>query len=200
MQKILLTLFLISCSAILFLPMVARAAVCTYSTCTQGPIPVAENGCTCGGVAASTGYLCCAAVSPYVYVSLGSCPTSCGGTGGGVPGAGTTGPLNGCTMTRDVGVTNCPTSGRCEFSDPAKPCGACCFLQTLSNVTDWIFVILISLSGLFVVLGSMNLIMSGGDSAKIKSGREYVQYAVIGLIVGFLARAIPAIVRFAVGV
>ena len=45
----------------------------------------------------------------------------------------------------------------------------------------------------------MNLIMAAGDPSKVTTGRQYVMYAVIGLIVGFLARAIPAIVKLAVG-
>ena len=112
----------------------------------------------------------------------------------------TEGVLEGCTMTRDVGVTDCPTSsGRCEFSDTDKPCGVCCLLQTLYNITDWIFVILIALSVVFVIIGAMNLLMSAGDTTKVSSGRNYIMYAAIGLIVGFLAKAIPAIVKLAVG-
>ena len=111
----------------------------------------------------------------------------------------TDGVLEGCTMDRDVGVTDCPTSGRCEFSDETKPCGVYCLLQTLYNITDWIFVILIALSVVFVIIGAMNLLMSAGDPSKISSGRNYIMYAAIGLIVGFLAKAIPAIVKLVVG-
>ena len=118
------------------------------------------------------------------------------------------GVLEGCWVTKpgawlsDCATINAATAktatNKCIFEDKAS-CGVCCFVQTLYNVTDWIFVILIALAGLFVVLGSMNLIMAGGDPGKVTSGRQYVMYAVIGLIVGFLARAIPAIVKLAVG-
>ncbi len=200
MQKILSTLALISSLAILLVPMVAQAAACSVTTCTQGQIPATEvtAGCTCGGEVATASYFCCAAASPHLNISLASCPAICGGTGGGVGGAGASGPIESCTMTRNVGVTGCPLTGVCLFATTPQ-CGICCLLQTLYNVTDWIFVILVSIAGLFVILGAMNLIMSAGDPSKVTSGRQYVMYAVIGLIVGLLARAIPAIVRLAVG-
>ncbi len=109
----------------------------------------------------------------------------------------TEGVLEGCTITVNAALLEGCTAD-CNFDANAK-CGICCILQTLYKVTDWIFVILISLAGLFVVIGAMTLLMSAGDPSKVSSGRSYVMYAVIGLIVGLLARAIPAIVRLAVG-
>ena len=107
------------------------------------------------------------------------------------------GVIEGCTITVNAALLEGCTAD-CNFDANAK-CGICCLLQTLYKITDWIFVILISLAGLFVVIGAMTLLMSAGDSSKVSSGRNYVMYAVIGLIVGLLARAIPAIVRLVVG-
>jgi len=109
----------------------------------------------------------------------------------------TEGVIEGCTITVNAALLEGCTAD-CNFDANAK-CGICCLLQTLYKITDWIFVILISLAGLFVVIGAMTLLMSAGDSSKVSSGRNYVMYAVIGLIVGLLARAIPAIVRLVVG-
>ncbi len=190
MQKILSTLALISSLAILLVPMVAQAAACTNNVC-NGAVTATESPCTCGSASCTTGYWC-SATNNQCYVSQSAC------TGGGVGGAGASGPIESCTMTRNVGVTGCPLTGVCLFATTPQ-CGICCLLQTLYNVTDWIFVILVSIAGLFVILGAMNLIMSAGDPSKVTSGRQYVMYAVIGLIVGLLARAIPAIVRLAVG-
>ncbi len=114
--------------------------------------------------------------------------------------AATEGVLEGCTLTVEAAkVGDCEELDTvCNF-DENPDCGICCFLQTLYKVTDWFFVILIALAGLFVIIGSMNLLMSGGDPSKVAAGRQYVIYAIIGLIVGFLARAIPAIVKLIVG-
>ncbi len=94
-------------------------------------------------------------------------------------------------------AAECGTGIYC--SDSAAKWGMFCVMNTLYSVTDWIFVILVALAGLFVILGAMNLIMSGGSAEKIKSGREYVMYAAIGLIVGLLAKAIPSLVRMIAG-
>ncbi len=111
----------------------------------------------------------------------------------------TEGVLEGCMLTEDAAVVGeCITNATCTF-DVISDCGICCFLQTLYKITDWFFVILLAIAGIYVVMGAMNLLMSGGDPSKVASGRQYVIYAIIGLIVGFLARAIPAIVKLAVG-
>jgi len=112
----------------------------------------------------------------------------------------TEGVLKGCYLNQEgARLTDCPQNDTqfCDFA--SSTCGVCCFLNTLYNITDWIFAILIGLAGLFVIIGAMNLLMSSGDPSKVSSGRNYIMYAAIGLIVGFLARAIPAIVKLAVG-
>ena len=112
----------------------------------------------------------------------------------------TEGVLKGCYLTEEAArLTDCPQNAT-EFCDFASStCGVCCFLNTLYNVTDWIFVILVGVASIFVIIGAMNLLMSAGDPSKVSSGRNYIMYAAIGLIVGFLAKAIPAIVKLAVG-
>ena len=112
------------------------------------------------------------------------------------------GPPEACTITRDVGVPKCSVATipyTCEFDNPVIPCGICCLMQAFYNITDWIFFILIAIAGLFVILGAMNIIMAGGDPEKVATGRKYIMYAFIGLIVAFLARAIPAIARSVIG-
>ena len=120
----------------------------------------------------------------------------------------TEGVLDGCYVTKPgAWLEGCATAtaddvktktNKCVFESNAT-CGVCCFLNTLYNVTDWIFVILVGVASIFVIIGAMNLLMSAGDPSKVSSGRNYIMYAAIGLIVGFLAKAIPAIVKLAVG-
>jgi hypothetical protein len=71
----------------------------------------------------------------------------------GVLGA-TSGPPDGCTMSRNVNVENCPTSGLCDFNNDTSPCGICCLLQTVYSITDWIFVLLVALTTVFVIWGA----------------------------------------------
>ena len=106
-------------------------------------------------------------------------------------------PLEKCDIREGgVGISGCDDP--CVFASNPK-CGICCLLNALYGITDWIFVVLIALAGIFVILGAMNILTSGGDPSKVSSGRQYIMYAMIGLLLAFLARAIPGIVRLIVG-
>jgi len=201
MQKILLALFLISSSAILFVPMVTQAAACANPTC-GGPTTAAEvvaPGCACGAtLITQAGLYCYAAYSGgagAAFTSQATCQAAISGGTGGTTG----GPLEKCTMTRDVGVTGCPATGDCVFATTPK-CGICCLLQTLYNITDWIFIILVGLAGIFVIMGAVVILTAGGTPEKLTTGRNYILYAAIGLLIAFLAKAIPGVVKLLAGI
>jgi hypothetical protein len=78
--------------------------------------------------------------------------------------------------------------------------GMCCLLNTVYNITDWIFVILVAVAALFVILGGVEIVTAGGAAEKVESGRKHIISAAIGLIVALLARAVPSIVKLVVGV
>lgn len=103
---------------------------------------------------------------------------------------------NQCTMKRDVGVTGCPVSGPCPFSN--TQCGICCLLNTLYNIVDWVFVLLVAVSVIWIILGAYTLITAAGDEKAVPRGRDYVMYAAIGLVVALMARAVPAVVKMVV--
>ncbi len=94
-------------------------------------------------------------------------------------------------------AAECGTGIYC--SDSAAKWGMFCIMNTMYSITDWIFVILVALAGLFVIIGAMTLLMSAGSPEKVTSGRQYIMYAAIGLIVGLLAKAIPSLVRMIAG-
>ena len=66
--------------------------------------------------------------------------------------------------------------------------------QTLDNALSSILKAIILIMGLvavvFIIIGGINYITSGGDAAKVKKARETILYAVIGLIICALAFAI----------
>lgn len=101
----------------------------------------------------------------------------------------------GCTMKRDItigGTIGTCTNGATYSID--GPSSICCVLNTMYNITDWIFVLLVGIASIFIIIGAMNLVMAAGSADKIKSGRDYIMYAAIGLFVAFIARAIPGLV------
>ena len=78
--------------------------------------------------------------------------------------------------------------------------GMCCLLNTVYSVTDWIFIILVGLATIFVMLGAVTILTAGGTPEKLTTGRNYILYAAIGLLIAFLAKAIPGIVKLLAGI
>jgi len=102
-----------------------------------------------------------------------------------------------CKVTRDITLpdgTHCPPNADIESQ------GACCLIQAIYNVTDWIFIFLVALATVFVIMGAVFLLTAAGAPEKITSGRNYIIYAMVGLAVGFIAKAIPGIVKLILGV
>ena len=100
---------------------------------------------------------------------------------------------NSCTMSRDVTIGDVVCNDTYSYSIDGED-SVCCLLNTVYNVVDWIFVILVAVAAIFIIIGAMNIVIAGGDSGKVTTGRNYIMYAAIGLFVAFIARAIPGIV------
>jgi len=82
---------------------------------------------------------------------------------------------------------------------PTEKWGLFCVINTINTIVDWIFVVLIALVVIFVMMGAINILLAGGDPEKVGTGRNYIMFAAIGLIVALLARAVPAIVKAVMG-
>jgi len=100
-----------------------------------------------------------------------------------------------CTVraTIDVEGLTCPGVGEeCLFDNAdGYDCALCCTLATVSVVSNWIFYIITLIVIIFILIGAFTIITSAGDEEKLKKGRDYVIYAMVGIAVAILARAIP---------
>src|SRR3989344_4073268 len=67
-------------------------------------------------------------------------------------------------------------------------------LGLIDNTTDWIFAIILLFSVIMIVLAGWQLISAGGDPLAVTQAKNKLIYAVIGIIVALLARAVPAAV------
>ena len=103
-----------------------------------------------------------------------------------------------CTLKYDLSGVNgaCSNGATVSITDY----GMCCLLNTIYSVTNWIFVILVGVVTIFVILGAFTIVTAAGSAEKLKSGKDYILYAAIGLLVAFLAKAIPGIVKIIVGI
>ena len=106
--------------------------------------------------------------------------------------------INKCTLKHDFSSWTkmaCPSSGECLFTNTTYDCAMCCMMDTVYTVTDWIFAGITALVVIFVLIGAFNLLTAAGTPEKVKTGRDYIIYASIGMLVALLAKAIPAIVK-----
>jgi len=109
----------------------------------------------------------------------------------------TGGPPAGCTISRDVGA-GC-SQGSCAFSEENSNCGMCCLLQTIYNVTDWFFVALVAITTVVVIYGAFKILTAGDNQEELTKGRKFILYAALGLLVAFLAKAVPQVVKMVSG-
>ena len=78
--------------------------------------------------------------------------------------------------------------------------GMICVFNTIYTITDYIFYILIALVTIVIVFGGFYFLTAAGDPEKASKGKKIIAYALIGFIVALLAKLIPAIIKFAMGV
>lgn len=107
-----------------------------------------------------------------------------------------------CTMKRDTGLTDCPAKDAvCDYDDPTqKNCGICCLVSTVYYASDWMFTGAILVVLIFTLWGAFEILTStGGSTEQYTTGRNRIQYAVMGLVIAILAKAIPGVVRFLLG-
>jgi len=95
-----------------------------------------------------------------------------------------------------VSATNCPKTSANGTGVSVDTYPTCCLLDTIYTVSDWIFYLLLSAVTIIVVIGGSYYVTAGGDPEKAEKGRELIVYALIGLVIAFFARIIPAIFNF----
>ncbi len=77
--------------------------------------------------------------------------------------------------------------------------GLICMLSTVHHITNWIFYIIMIVVMVMILAGAFMFLTSSGDTDKTKKATKTITFAVIGMVVALLARAIPAAVRFMTG-
>lgn len=62
------------------------------------------------------------------------------------------------------------------------------------TILNWVLIAVGILCVVFIIIGAVKFMTSGGDPEKVKSGRNTLMYAIIGLVVAILANVIVQIV------
>jgi hypothetical protein len=107
---------------------------------------------------------------------------------------------------RPCGPANITAAMACSETGSASNATSCwtsrwgmiCTLNTVNRIFNVVFVLLMALVGIMVIIGAFNIVTAGGDPQKVTSGKNYIMYAVLGLVVALFAKAIPAIVMLVI--
>jgi hypothetical protein len=108
-----------------------------------------------------------------------------------------------CTPRRAVAFTGltCPAANtNCPYDSAAFDCAMCCVVATIWWITDWLFMIVMIIVIILILVGAFTLITAGGSEEGVRKGRNYIVFAMIGVAVALLAKAIPYIVATIISV
>jgi len=68
--------------------------------------------------------------------------------------------------------------------------------RTLEAVTNYLFGILLVIAAIFIIIAAFMFVTASGDPDKTKTARNFVLYALIGVLVAFLARGLVMFVSY----
>ena len=110
------------------------------------------------------------------------------------------------SIVQSKGLAECPAAIGDECStnendaDYDANCGFCCMLNTVYKITTWLFYILMLVVTIMIIYGGFIYVTAAGDPEKAGKGKSVLTFAIIGLAIALLARVIPSLVRFVIGV
>ncbi len=67
-------------------------------------------------------------------------------------------------------------------------------MQTLARISDWLFALLLIVAAIFIIVAGYFFVTAQGDPDKVGTARQFVLYALIGVLVGFLAKGLVVLV------
>ena len=75
-----------------------------------------------------------------------------------------------------------------------KEWGLVCLLGSVGAVAHWIFVTLMIVAPLMIMVGAYYIMTAGANPDSVKTGKNYIIWAAIGLLVGLFSNTIPSFI------
>ena len=72
-------------------------------------------------------------------------------------------------------------------------------MDALNRITNWLFSILLVIAAIFIIIAGYYFVVAQGDPEKTKTARLFVLYALIGVLIGFLAKGLVILVGTILG-
>ena len=106
---------------------------------------------------------------------------------------------SGCTIGTDFEFDTDSYTAGTVIDESTENWGMICVMNAIYTATNWIFVIIMVLAVIVILFGAFTLLTAAGDPDKVGRGRNYVVYAIVGFAVALLAKALPSLVKFVLG-
>ena len=68
-------------------------------------------------------------------------------------------------------------------------------MDVLENIANWLFAVLLVIAAIFIIVAGYFFVTAAGDPDKSKKARDFVMYALIGVLVGFIAKGLVILVE-----
>lgn len=76
---------------------------------------------------------------------------------------------------------------------------AYCLIDSINTISDWIFWIAFIIGGVVIVVGGIMFMTAGGNPERTNGAKTTLTMGIIGIVVAILARFIPGLARFFLG-
>lgn len=95
-----------------------------------------------------------------------------------------------------VSLLALPVVGLAQVAIPAPELNV---MQVFDSIIDWLFTILLVVAAIFIIVAGYYFVTAQGDPDRIAKARQFVLYALIGVLVGFVAKGLVILVSKIVG-
>jgi hypothetical protein len=106
---------------------------------------------------------------------------------------------SGCILKATVKVGDTEFSPGTPIPGSRDDWGLVCMVGTIQYIVNWVFYIIMIIVMVMVLYGAFTFLTSSGDPTKTGKATKIITFAVIGMVVALLARAIPQAVKYITG-
>jgi hypothetical protein len=86
-----------------------------------------------------------------------------------------------------------------KASDINAPCSTPTLGDGIVNIIHLLMAVMGGLALIFIIVGGIQMVLSAGDSGRVKRARDTILYAAVGLVVAIAAYAIVSFISTATG-
>jgi uncharacterized protein YpmS len=72
-------------------------------------------------------------------------------------------------------------------------------LEGIKRIGNFLFTVLLAIAVIFIVIAGVRFVTAGGDPEQVKSARDMILYAVVGIIIAILAKGAVTLIKSMIG-